>query len=204
MVVRKILLSLIFLFLWFLFVLYPNPYKLIQSVYRFFNPPICTESVIDIIKEVEEKNPSEIEKHVLKNINYRYDWETYRHPWYFPTVAEVIEKGEGDCKSRLVVIASIFEKMEIEYTFLFSTTHVWIDYNKKEPTENEKKSIAIFSKKEGFKVPDEVNWKSSRQTLKTAFWDYMPQQKKAMFLSGPFFSILLILIPTKYIKKYTI
>ncbi len=196
MILRKFLLLLIFLFLWYLFVLYPNPYKLIQSFYRLFNPPICTESVIDIAKEVEGKTPSEIEKYVLRTIKYKHDWQIYKYPWYFPSTIEVIEKQQGDCKSRLVVIASIFEKLGIEYSFLFSPSHVWIDYYEKIEKTNENKRVAMFSD-EGFKFPDEVDWDSSRQTFKTAFWEHMPEQKKAMLLSGPFFSMLLILILTK-------
>ncbi len=193
MFARKILLLLLFLFLWFFFVLYPNPYKLYQSINRIFNPPIDTISVYEIVKEVEGKTPLEIERYVLDNVKYKHDWKTYGYPWYFPSVAEVIEIGEGDCKSRLIVIASIFESMAIEYDFLFSITHIWINYKDKMPTQNENEKIAMFSKSKGFKTP-EVDWSSSRQTFKAAFWECMPHQKKDMLLMGPYLALFLGLI----------
>jgi hypothetical protein len=84
--------------LWILFVLYPNPANIIISIHRVLNfeaNPGAVESMLNGL-------PSDavyIEKAVLASIRYRHDWQVYGMPWYCPTVEQVMERGEGDCKN---------------------------------------------------------------------------------------------------------
>ncbi len=49
-----------------------------------------------------------IEAYVLdRQVPYAYDWQSAGVPWYFPTAAEALRAGRGDCESRALVLASI-------------------------------------------------------------------------------------------------
>src|SRR4030042_1901778 len=100
--------------LWVVFVLYPNPLNLIISVQRVINfntDPAAVESLLSDLPS----DPADIEKAVLARIPYRHDWELYGMPWYCPTVEQVLEKGEGDCKARALVLASVLQAKNITY-----------------------------------------------------------------------------------------
>jgi len=84
--------------LWIFLVLYPNPFNLIPSLQRIFNPDIDPVSVEPLSRDLPS-DPVAIESAVLQQIPYCYDWEIYGMPWYLPTVEEVLERGEGDCKA---------------------------------------------------------------------------------------------------------
>jgi hypothetical protein len=81
------------LILWILFVLYPNPLNLVLSIQRVFSLDVDPNAV-ELMLEDFSSPPVAIEKMVLQKIPYRYDWEVYGMPWYFPIVEEVLEKGE--------------------------------------------------------------------------------------------------------------
>jgi transglutaminase-like putative cysteine protease len=116
--------------LWALLVLYPNPLRLAASVRRLANPgvdPVAVESLAASLPS----DPAAIERAVLETLPYRYDWRVYGMPWYFPTVGEALENGEGDCKARAIVLASVLEAKGIPYRIDSSPTHVWVDYDGK-------------------------------------------------------------------------
>ncbi|MFP4200378.1 MAG: hypothetical protein ACOCVQ_01280 [Bacillota bacterium] len=174
-----------FLLLWTLLVLYPNPWRLVQSVHRVFEPPVGAAAVEHLLPEVP-RDPAELEAHVLAEYPYRYDWTTYRVPWYFPTVDEALKRGEGDCKTRFVILASLFEALDVRYVQTFSISHFWLTYEGKEETPLEKDSNAWLVRGEDgtrLKVPREDAqqiWRIFRE----AFWDAMPPLRKVMFLAG--------------------
>lgn len=175
---------LIFFCLWTLFVLYPNPYRLVVSIYRTFNPPVDVAAVA-LIDEVPE-DPREIEDFVLDTVPYEYNWQTYGVPFYFPTPQEVIAKDGGDCKSRFILLASLFEAKGIPYQQSFSLSHFWIDYEGKESIAIEQEENALLRRtEEGFKVqlPQE-ELRESAEALWEGFWIYMPLHRKILFLLG--------------------
>lgn len=182
----------LFLVIWTLFVLYPNPFKLGVSVARIFSPPVSPEGVASLTTELPD-DPQEIERFVLKEFPYQYDWKTYNVPWYFPTVEEAVRAGTGDCKTRFVVLASIFEYLDVPYTRTVSLTHFWVAYEGKEETGIERTEYAWFiSDDEGtrFQVPRERTrdvWDAFRE----AFWDYMPTVRKVLFVMGLPLALLL-------------
>ena len=188
---RNLLYGFLFISLWFLFVLYPNPIKLTQSIYRIFNYSTCSVSVEEITKEVSGKNPKEIESYILNQIKYDYDWNVYGYPWYFPKAEEVIKNQKGDCKSRFIVIASVFDYLQIPYELSMSLTHIWIDYQEKEETVIENNKVRLYSQSKGLEFP-EIDWQESKKTFIQAFWDCMPQSKKTLLLTGPLFFMALI------------
>ena len=99
-------LALVFLLLWSYLILYPNPFALGASLYRFFWPPVEADAVVPLLEGLPEgAGPAELEKYILKNFPYQYDWQVYGYPWYFPSAAEAVQKGKGDCKTRFIVLA---------------------------------------------------------------------------------------------------
>ena len=163
------------------FALYPNPTNLIQSVYRVFDPPIDTEEVLNYPVEFvnEQKDSRNLEIAVLENTPYQYDWTTYGMPWYYPTVDEVIENQAGDCKSRMIILASMLEYLEKPYQIKYSLDHFWVDYPNKPDTPIESEDFALYSQEDGFQFPD-IQWDVTLNTYST-FWDYMPAQVKFAF-----------------------
>ena len=71
------------LILWVLFVLYPNPLKLIISIQRVFSPDIDAGAVASIMNDFSSE-PVAIERAVLEKITYRYDWKFIACRGIFP------------------------------------------------------------------------------------------------------------------------
>ena len=175
------------LVLWILFVLYPNPLNLPVSIERVFDLDIDPGAVESIAGDFPSA-PTDIEKAVLDRIPYRYDWEVYSVPWYFPTVGEVLEKGEGDCKARALVLASIFELKNIPYQVNLSPIHVWVDYEGKRETSIENAKVKFYQQdpetgERWFKFP-EIDLREVMDSLWRGFWIAMPVGRKALLISG--------------------
>ncbi len=185
--------SVVFFLIWSLYVFYPNPTDLAKSIHRVFNPPISPADFDHLFVKIEN-DPSSIELAVKDTFPYQYDWVTYNKPWYFPTPQEIIKKGKGDCKTRLLVLASVLEARKIPYSMSASPTHVWINYEGRSFARNELPEMQIMSVNEYGKrvvtVP-KVKWKRSARLFKEGFWDYMPNEKKTLFLIGVFPSFLI-------------
>ena len=196
----KLSYRILFLVLWTLLVLYPNPARLALSAYRVFDPPVDATMVQADLDSIP-RDPGDLEKHVLRTYPYQYDWITYGVPWYFPTLEEAMRAGTGDCKTRFVVLASYFEALDISYTQTFSLSHYWVIYEGKEETALESASNAFLLRDEDgtrLQVPREEGsqiWRIFRE----AFWESMPRGRKFLLLWGP---VLVLLLGTPiYIKK---
>ena len=132
--------------------------------------------------------PLAIEKTVLERITYRYDWEVYSMPWYFPTVEEVLEKKEGDCKARALVLASIFEAKNIPYRVDLSPIHVWVEYEGKRETSVENARVKLYQQdpetgERVFQVP-EIDLREVMDSFWRGFWHPMPDGRKALLILG--------------------
>ncbi len=177
----------LFLILWILFALYPNPLMLIVSVQRVFNFHAEPGSVEFMLNDFPS-NPAAIEKAVLARIPYHYDWELYGVPWYFPTVKQVLQKGEGDCKARALVLASIFQARNIPYRVDVSPIHIWVDYKGKGETSIENAKVEFYQRdpetgESRFQFP-EIDLKEVMDSFWQGFWIPMPDGRKALLISG--------------------
>ncbi len=184
--------QLLFLFLWILFVLYPNPYRIAASAYRVVHPPVDPEMVEHLSRNAPS-DPEEMERFVLQEFPYQYDWKTYNVPWYFPTVSEALEAGTGDCKTRFVILASLFERENVRYEKTVSLSHFWVNYEGKEETALERAEHAwLVQDDEGRRVqmPQE-DLRDVWDTFRAAFWEHMPAVRKFLLLLGPPLAILL-------------
>ena len=129
--------------LWIIFVLYPNPLNFVISVRRVLNFDADPDAVEFMLKDFPSE-PAAIEKAVLAGIPYRYDWELYSMPWYCPTIEEVLERREGDCKARALVLASVLEAKNIPYQVHSSPMHIWVDYEDKQETSIENTQVEFY------------------------------------------------------------
>jgi hypothetical protein len=177
----------LFLILWILFVLYPNPLKLMVSVQRVFNLDVEPGAVEFMLNDFPSA-PAAIEEAVLARIPYHYDWELYGVPWYFPTIKEVLQKGKGDCKARALVLASIFEARNVPYRVNLSPIHIWVDYEGKDETSIENAKVKFYQRdpatgEKSFKLP-RIELREAMDYLWRGFWSPMPGGRKALLISG--------------------
>lgn len=186
---KRSLLKIILLFGWVILVLYPNPGNLFTSVYRLQNPPVMPMQVSDLTiqLQLEGAPPAEIEQLVYRKLPYRYDWEVYNMPWYFPTLEETLQNGAGDCKARFLLFASILEELDIPYYKNISLTHVWVDYEGKPASILENQEEALFITDQNgqarFSMP-RPDLERASQNFYNGFWEVMPTDKKVLLLSG--------------------
>jgi hypothetical protein len=175
------------LLLWLLLVLYPNPAKLIVSLERAINPPLDPAPVEPLLGNLPS-DPVAIEKDVRHLIPYSYDWEVHGMPWYFPTVTEVLERGEGDCKARALVLGSVLEAKGIPYRLNYSPIHIWVEYEGKEWTSLENPQVKFYQQDPETggrrwqfpEIPFSDVMDSNRETL----WNPMPAERKALLIFG--------------------
>jgi hypothetical protein len=173
--------------LWILFVLYPNPLNLIISIHRVLNFGADPGAVEFMLNDLPA-DPVDIEKAVLARIHYRYDWEVYGMPWYCPTVEQVLEKGEGDCNARALVLASILEAENITYQVHASPIHIWVDYESKNATSIENAQVEYYqydpqTGERRFQIPH-IALSEVMDSFWQSFWDPMPDGRKALLISG--------------------
>jgi len=168
-------------------VLYPNPLNLIISIQRVLNLDADPNAVEFMLNDLPS-DPVDIEKAVLARIPYCHDWEVYSMPWYCPTIEEVLERGEGDCKARALVLASVLEAKNISYQVHSSPIHVWVDYEDKQETSIENTQVEFYkydpeTGERQFQIPH-IGLSKVMDSFWRAFWDPMPDGRKALLISG--------------------
>jgi hypothetical protein len=173
--------------LWILFVLYPNPLNLIIGIHRVLNFDADPGAVEFMLNDLPS-DPVDIEKAVLARIHYRHDWKVYGMPWYCPTVEQVLEKGEGDCKARALVLASVLEAENITYQVRASPIHIWVDYAGKNETSSENAQVEYYqydpqTGERRFQIPH-IRLSKVMDSFWQGFWDPMPDGRKALLISG--------------------
>ena len=167
--------------------LYPNPLKLFMSIHRFINPDVNPGAVEFMLNDLPS-NPVAIEQAIRAKISYRLDWELYGMPWYFPTVEEIIERGEGDCKARALVIASVMKAKNISSQVSSSPVHVWVDYEDKQETKMENDQIKFYQNdpetgERRFQIP-EIGLAKLMKSWRGQLWTPMPIDRRVLLFSG--------------------
>ncbi len=185
--IRSLAIKLILLSLWVLLVLYPNPGNLAASIYRLKNPPVQREIVTAKAEQLVDYSPCEVKAFVYSALPYRFDWEIYNMPWYFPTLEEALQKKHGDCKARYLLFASLLEELEIPYEKNLSLTHIWVGYEGKPENalENASESIIVVDASGRFKISmPQPDLARSWRNFYHGFWEAMPAHKKYLLLTG--------------------
>jgi len=177
--------TLIVLLAWIIIVLYPNPFLLVQGAGRLASLPVHGDLPIDVAGLPDD--PARIEAAVRERVPYAYDFQVYGVPWYIPTPAQVIRAGQGDCKSRAILLAAIFEEKGIPYAFHISPVHFWVDYPGKEETafsqQYENASTAIYSGGD-WQWPTLVDITTYIESWKAVLWDAMPLFRRVVLVAG--------------------
>jgi hypothetical protein len=104
--------------IWILLILFPNPMVLPVDVYRFFKMPTKPTGDVNLVAASLPANGSAIEQYVDAHVHYTYDFQAYGAVWYLPTPSDVLKSQQGDCKSKAVLTASLFEAKGIPYTLV--------------------------------------------------------------------------------------
>ncbi len=171
------------LLIWTLLVFYPNPSKIGVTFARLINPPIAPETIpVEILDNARNLENNEIERFVLNYIPYQYDWQTFNLPWYYPSVDEVLANETGDCKSRMILLASILEALDRDYELRYSINHFWVHYDGKKDSYIERDGTFLFCEEEGFQLPD-FQWDVTYRSYNN-FMYHMPESKKLLILIG--------------------
>jgi hypothetical protein len=176
------------LLLWTLIVLYPSPFMLYISAQRAWSPPIEPQAVRYLAATLPN-DPRAIEAAVNTTlVPYAVPWQTYGVPWYFPSAAEVLEQGQGDCQARAVLLASILRSKGIPSRFVGSFDHLWVDYPGKHATALENAASALATQQADgsyhFNWPQLVDWQTSWEIERAYFWDMMPAWRCWLLLGG--------------------
>jgi hypothetical protein len=131
---------------------------------------------------------ADIERAVMASIPYRHDWEVYGMPWYCPTVEQVMEREEGDCKGRALVLASVLEAKNVTYQVHSSPMHIWVEYEGKNETSIENAQVEFYqydpeTGNRHFQVPH-IRLSEVTDFFWDSFWRPMPEARKALLISG--------------------
>jgi len=134
---------------WVLVVLYPDPAVLVRSVRNTVAPrpdPVAARAIAARLPD----DPRAIEAYVLdRQVPYDYDWQSAGVPWYFPTAAEALSAGRGDCESRALALASILTAKGIPNSLRVSFDHIWVDYPGKQATALENAGLVLAGTRHG-------------------------------------------------------
>ncbi len=176
------------LLVWTILALYPNPLMLARAVPQAWTPVVDPEAVRAVADSLPN-DPKQIEAAVLTTVvPYGVPWEVYGVPWYFPTPAEVLAAGRGDCQGRAVVLASIFKAKGIPFKISASFDHIWIDYPGKTPNAIENPDVSLAQKAPdqgyGFHWPADWNLQQSWDIERAYFIDAAPAWRLILLVLG--------------------
>lgn len=126
-------------------------------------------------------------------VPYEINWNVYDVPWYFPSTAEVIRDGRGDCEGQAVLLASILQAKGIPYQLKMSFDHMWIDFQSKNASGMMEQDEMAFAENEDgalkLKVPKHFDLKNYIDVQLDGRWHPMPDYRKVLLFVG----LLLIL-----------
>ena len=134
---------------------YPRPALLVRTLRHARRPDIDPEAVRELAHQLPN-DPELVRSYVRSQlVPYAYDWDVYGVPYYFPTLSEALRHGRGDCKSQVLVLASVLAAKGIPYRVLVSLDHIWADYPGKQPAPLEDPAVAVAEFRDG-------RWRASR------------------------------------------
>ena len=167
-----------------------------RSVENLRHPSVDPAAVRSLAAELPN-DPNAIRAAVLTRIvPYAYDWRVDGVPWYFPTTAQALRAGRGDCESQAIVLASILKAKGIPYQLRMSFDHIWVQYPGKQANTLENAGVAFAEQKNGrfvFHWPADFNlWKEARDQVQI-YWTPMPLARKLLLFGG--ILVLLFLNP---------
>lgn len=183
---KIVLMVIAMLSFWTFIICYPNPFIFIRNLIRYVRFPV-DPSVIELIGAEVPDEPVEIEKFVMAQVKYEYDWKNYGVPDYVSTARQAVIRRRGDCEDMAIVLASLLEAKNIPYNLKASLTHFWVDYPGKKPSRSENENVAYFGKVDGkyrLKLPDLSQWRRYLDSGKKGLWDEMPILRKVLMISG--------------------
>ncbi len=172
---------------WLLVVLYPNPTLLVRSINNIRHPNVDAAAVQGIASSLPS-DPELIERAVLTDIvPYAYDWQVNGTPWYFPTTAEALASGKGDCESRAVVLASILKAKGIPFELMMSLDHIWVQYPGKPPNAIENAGVVLVERVNGHLVwgwPKDFHLGAEINAQLDMYWNPMPTDRRLLLFGG--------------------
>ena len=184
--------TIVFLLLsWVLVVLYPDPTVLVTSAQNLLQPEADAAAATELAQSLPD-DPREIEAEVLRRVSYATDWEVQGVPWRFPTAAEAIAEGRGDCEARALVLMSALEAKGIPHRLRNSINHMWVDYPGKQPTALENDAVVLADRSGGgfgLRLPEDFDLMLEIDSKVELFWDPMPWERRLLLAVG------LLLIP---------
>jgi len=134
---------------WVVVVLYPDPAVLVRSVRNSASPRVDPAAVTVLAARLPD-DPVLIESFVFeRQVPYAFDWESAGVPWYFPTTAEAVRAGRGDCESRALVLASILTAKGIPNELRMSLDHIWVEYPGKQANALENAGVELAGSRDG-------------------------------------------------------
>jgi hypothetical protein len=171
---------------WALVVLYPDPGVLVASFRNVAQPRADAGAVAELAAQLPE-DPREIEAEVLRRLPYATDWEVGGVPWRFPTAAEAVADGRGDCEARAVVLMSVLAAKGIPYNLRNSFDHMWVDYPGKVPTASENDALVLADREGGIlslRLPEDFDLRREAESKIDLFWTPMPLARRLLLFAG--------------------
>jgi hypothetical protein len=174
-------------FAWAFVMLYPDPGLLMRSVRNTLHPAIQPRAVAALAARLPD-DPRAIEAYVLeRQVPYAYDWRTAGVPWYFPTTAEALKTGYGDCESRAVVLASILTAKGISNELRMSLDHIWVQYPGKQTNSLENPGVQFAGTENGrffLHWPAVVNLRQEVADQLAMYWTPAPPVRVVLLVLG--------------------
>jgi hypothetical protein len=172
---------------WILVALYPDPGMLLRSMRNTARPQIQPEAVAGLARRLPD-DPRAIEAYVLdRQVRYSYDWQSAGVPWYFPTTAEALRTGRGDCESRAVVFASILTAKGIPNELRLSFDHIWVDYPGKQSNVLENAGVQFAGSQNGhffIHGPKDFRLGQEIQDQLAIYWTPAPAWRVLLLVAG--------------------
>ena len=176
-------------FFWLLFVCYPDPRVLWQSIVYTARPPV-DPAAVRVWAATLPDDPAQIEQAVLARLHYAVPWQSAGVPWKIASPAEALATGLGDCEARAVTLASVLAAKSIPYQLRASIDHMWVDYPGKQPNALENAAKTLWTRPQSgrsgplrFQLP-KVDVAESVRIEKDYFWDTAPASRKLLLLAG--------------------
>lgn len=170
---------------WVLVALYPDPGILLRSVHNIATAGPDPAAAAPLAERLPD-DPRLIEAYVLST-PYSYDWQTFGVPWYFPTAAEALRDGRGDCESRAVRLASLLTAKGIPNELRVALNHIWVDYPGKEANALENGELEIAGRRDGaffLHWPEQLDLRNEIADQIDITWAPMPLWRLLVLLGG--------------------